>query len=87
MIKQLIKNKIHIAGIQETHIPFGGILAIGTYKLITSASIRNARYTPEASHRGTHIGGVAIAIRREMARRVSIIKSIANRLHPETLQQ
>ena len=86
ILTQLSKSKIHIAGIQETHIPFGGILTLGTYKLITS-STRNAAYTTDVTHRGTHIGGSAIEIRQEMAQRLSVIRRINNRLLLVTLRR
>jgi len=89
--QQLIKKKIHIAIIQETHIPRNlSYEKKNGYRIITSAAIKNPKTTPEHDIPGKHIAGVAIAIQTEMAPHISTISRINHRIlkitldHPKT---
>jgi len=78
--QQLLKRKIHIATIQETHIPYNSSQKINEYRIINSAAIPNPKKTPEHDIPGKYIAGVAIAIHQEMERQISSIGRIDHRI-------
>jgi len=88
--QQLTKKKIHIAIIQETHIPRNLNYEKNGYRIITAAATPNPKKTPENDIPGKYIAGVAIAIHNEMAPHISMIQRIDHRIlkvtldHPET---
>ena len=84
--QQLLRRKIHIAMIQETHIPRNSEYTWGEYRIITSAAIRNPKNkTRPTNYWSTHRGGVAIAIHQELAPQISHIERINHRILKVTL--
>ena len=75
-------NKIHIAAIQETHIPKDYNYKYNGYRIITSAS----KNTTGNNTNGMTRGGVAIMIHQEMEQYISNINRIDHRIMTVTLQ-
>jgi len=61
---ELPKHRIHIAAIQETHIPYDMEIARGSYVIITSAAIRTENNNKQPL--GMYQGGVEIIIRNDL---------------------
>ena len=78
--KQLEPNKIHIASTKETHLSNDTIINVGRNRIYTSSAPISPKYNPEDPQYAAYIGGVAVAVHRELAQHVSIVKRIDNRL-------
>merc|ERR1712112_186890 len=85
--QQLTKNKVHIAIIQETHIPRNIDNGKNGYRIITSAAVANPKKTPEHDIPGKYIAGMAIAVHQEMAPHISTIQRVDNRSLKITLDR
>jgi len=83
--QQLAKQKIHVALIQETHIPRNINIIKNGYRIITSAAKPNPKSKPEHDIPGKYIAGVAIAIHQELTQHISNIKRIDERIMAITL--
>ena len=78
--QQLLKRKIHIAMIQETHIPQDRNFIRNEYRVITAAVIPNPKKQQDKDISGRNIAWVAKAIRNEMAQRISQIERVSHRI-------
>ena len=80
----LILRKIHIAAIQETHIPHDLDYTLNGYRIITSA----IKQIPEQTNpqTGLHIGGVAILIHEDLTHHITSIVRTNHRIMAATLQ-
>ena len=88
--QQLTKRKIHIALIQETHIPRDLQYAKNEYCIITSAETKtpkNTKNAPGEPNTGRYIAGVAIAVHHEIAQHISTIERKSNRILKITLDR
>jgi len=85
--QQLLKNKLHIEIIQETHIPKDQSFSRNEYRVITSAATPNPKVTPEKHIPGRYIAGVAIAIQQELEPHISTIERIDHRILKITLDR
>ena len=74
----LRKNKIHIAAIQETHIPYDQNYKLNGYRIITCKA-------KEQEINGMAIGGVAILIREELEHHITHIHRVGRRIMKITL--
>ena len=80
--QMLRRNQIHIAAIQETHIPHSLNYISDGYRVITTASTRIQNEQPL----GLTTGGVAILIHNELEQHITHITRINNRIMHLTLQ-
>merc|ERR1712112_289535 len=80
IINGLAKNKIHIAMIQETHIPKDLNYMMGNYRIITSAAERN-------NETGLVTGGTAVPIHESIQQNIIQIKRQSSRAIRVTLGQ
>ena len=77
-------NKIHIAAIQETHIPGDYNYKLNGYHIITSAAIHE-QCAKRNQQIGIPTGGVAILIHEELEHDIVLIKRIDARIIQITL--
>ena len=80
--KNLTDRKIHIAAIQETHIPYGQKYLINGYRIITLAAVKINH--PEIP--GISIVRVETSIRETLGRHITNIRRISSRTITVTLQ-
>lgn len=88
LLHELQRRKIHIALIQETHIPHDIEIARNGYKIITSAAIPDS-LKPEQQkigQQGMYQGGVAIIIHADMQQHIHQITRINHRILKITLK-
>ena len=85
--EMLLRKKIHIAAIQETHIPRDLNYKLNGYRIITSAAIRETNLSEkhENTNRGLPNAGVAILIHEELEHHVVNIQRIDGRIIKVTL--
>jgi len=85
IINQLTQQKIHIASIQETHIPRNHSFTNYNYKIITSGAKRTG--TCKQTGKGLHQGGVATLIHQDITPPyISTIKRVDRRITTVALQ-
>jgi len=84
IIQQLTRQKIHIATVQETHIPHSRPFKHQNYKIITTGALRTG--TCKHTGKGLHHGGVATLIHQALEPYISTIKRIDPRIMTATLQ-
>jgi len=82
LTEELLRNKIHLAAIQETHIAHGQNYLHNGYRIITSAAIKNT----SENKPGMSEGGVAILIHENIAPHITHIHRISRRTVKITLQ-
>ena len=73
LLRELQKHKIHIAAIQETHIPYDQNYKLNGYRIITCKA-------KEQEINGMAIGGVAILIREELEHHITHIHRVGRRI-------
>ena len=71
-ITHMLKKKIHIASIQETHIPHDQNYKFNGYRIITSKAQKH--------HDGMPIGGVAILIHEDLEQHIAHIHRVNHRI-------
>ena len=71
----LTYNKIHIAAVQETHIPQVQNYRLNEYRIITSPVIE-ATEVNRNKRAGLHEGGVTISIHEELEQHITCIQII-----------
>ena len=81
----ITRDKIHIAAIQETHVPHGQDYTYNGYRIITSAAQKENTINNHLKP-GMHIGGVAILVQEELSQHIVAINRIDNRIKHITLQ-
>ena len=79
--ESLLRNKIHIAAIQETHIPYNQNYMINGYRLINSAAQKDHNQTNPRMP----TGGVAILIHESIEHHITHIQQINSRIIVITL--
>ena len=73
---RLLRNKIHIAPIQDTNMPFNSGYSKNDCKVFASAAILNSKTTPGHNIPGQYIAGASVAIHQDLAPRISTIQRI-----------
>jgi len=79
--EQMLHSNIHIAGIQETHIPRNQDYVTNGYRLITSDAIKIAT----GPQTGLSKGGVALLIHGQISKHIMHIRRINRRIITSTL--
>ena len=82
--EMLLKNKIHIAAIQETHIPRDLNYKINGYRIITTAATQENK-EHDHPNRGLPTAGVAILVHEELEHHIVNLKRINERIMQLTL--
>ena len=82
IIAEMKRRQIHIAGIQETHIPRNLDYRKGGYRIINSAATKEADGNDTTTN---NIGGVAIILEPNIANMIFAIERIDNRIITITL--
>jgi len=80
VVQMIQQRKIHIAAIQETHIPYDQNFKLSGYRIITSKAIQQ-----NAGQQGIATGGVAILVHEELEQRKVQIHRIDHRILKITL--
>ena len=71
----LLRNKIHIAAIQETHIPRDLDYKLNGYRIITTAAMQENK-EHDRPNWGLSTAGVAILVHEELEHHIVNIKRI-----------
>lgn len=79
--KVLQRHKIHIAAIQETHIPVGQNYKLNGYRIITTSEI-----IKPGNKQGIAEGGVAVLIHEDIEQHIIHIRRINHRIVKITLR-
>ena len=79
--EQMLRNNIHIAGVQETHIQYNQDYATNGYRTITTAATKIST----GAQTGLPIGGVAIIVHEQIAKHIIHINRISHRIMTITL--